>query len=118
MNSKEYMDNVQLLNSPYCESIDPDLIHGAIGCGTEAGEIQNVIKKAIFYKRPIKKWDLVEEIGDMFWYLGLLCRTLDISFEEVMEMNIKKLRQRYPEKFTMEAEQNRDYKKEQEAVEE
>lgn len=116
MNSKEYMFNVRRSESPSFEVVSERLLHGAIGCCTESGELLDVIKKSLFYKRGIVEWRLIEEIGDIFWYLGLMCDELGITFEKVMDMNIKKLKERYPEQFTEQGEQNRNYESEEEAV--
>jgi len=112
MNSIEYMKNVKRTESPNFSVSNKRfsvsnkrLVHGAIGCCTEAGEIMDIIKKSLFYSRGIKKWDLVEEIGDMLWYIGILCDELEISFEEIMDMNIKKLKERYSKQFTKKDEQ-------------
>jgi len=121
MNSIEYMKNVKRSESPNFKMISKRLIHGAIGICTEAGELTDVLKKALFYNRTldyIDLWKLEEEIGDIFWYLGLMCDELGVTFEEVMDKNIKKLKERYPNQFTEEDEQNRDYQREKEAAEE
>lgn len=75
------------------------LLHGALGVGTEGGELENALKRALFYKKPIDKLNVLEEIGDTLWYLAILIDALGSSFEEAFERNIAKLRARYPEKF-------------------
>lgn len=116
MNSKEYMYNVRRSESPSFEVLNERLLHGAIGCCTESGELLDVIKKSLFYKRGLNTSHLMEEMGDIFWYLGLMCDELGIAFERIMDMNIKKLKEQYPEQFTEQDEQNRDYKAEDEAA--
>ena len=39
---------------------------------------------------------LIIELGDVMWYVAQACMALDISFDEVIEGNIKKLEKRYP----------------------
>ena len=39
---------------------------------------------------------LIIELGDLLWYVAQATQALDISFEEVIETNIKKLERRYP----------------------
>lgn len=116
MNSRQYMKNVRRSESPNFEVINERLLHGAIGCCTESGELLDAIKKSLFYKRKLDRWNLIEEIGDIFWYLGLMCDELDITFEEIFNINIKKLKERYPEQFTEKDEQNRDYQAEEKAA--
>jgi NTP pyrophosphatase (non-canonical NTP hydrolase) len=92
------------------------LLHAAFGLCTETGEIQDTIKKHIFYGKPVDTANLEEEFGDVLWYLALLCRYLNVSFEQMMAKNIAKLKARFPEKFTEELALNRDLKAEQTAV--
>ena len=116
MNSHDYIKEVSRTRSHSFNPISRLILHGAIGCCTEAGELIDIVKKAMFYGIPVDDWLLIEEMGDMFWYLGLICDSLGISFEEVMDKNIKKLEKRYPTKFTTIDEQNRDYEAEKKAA--
>ena len=73
-----------------------DLLHAAIGMVTESGEFIDELKKHIYYNKPLDKVNLKEELGDLLWYVALAMRSLNISFEEIMNGNIKKLEIRYP----------------------
>lgn len=75
-------------------------LHSCLGLATEVGELTDVYKKFVFYGKPIDFTNVAEEIGDVMWYLAIICNDLEISFEEVQQKNIAKLRQRFPEKFT------------------
>lgn len=77
-----------------------ELICGAMGLNGEAGEVVDLLKKYIFHGHKFVKEDLVKELGDVLWYVALICDSLGIPMEEVMEKNIKKLKERYPEGFT------------------
>lgn len=77
-----------------------DLLHAGLGAAGEAGELLDSIKKSFIYNKPLDIVNAREEIGDIFWYLALACRTLNITFEELMQENIDKLTKRYPEKYT------------------
>jgi NTP pyrophosphatase (non-canonical NTP hydrolase) len=77
-----------------------DLLHATLGISGEAGELLDSVKKSFIYGKPLDTVNAREEIGDIFWYLALACRTLGVSFEEVMQENIDKLSKRYPEKYT------------------
>lgn len=94
------------------------LLHGAIGISTESGEIQDQLKKHIFYGKPLDRVNLLEEVGDVMWYCALLLRNLDSSFEEIAAVNIKKLRARFGDKFSEFDAQNRDLNKEREILNE
>lgn len=93
------------------------LIHAMIGLCTESGEIQDMMKKHIFYGKEIDKVNLKEELGDLMWYMAIACDEAGISLEEVMQTNIDKLRARYGEKFTEEAALNRNLDTERQILE-
>lgn len=81
------------------------------GLAGEAGEINDLWKKILFHGKPLNDENIEKmkaEVGDMFWYLLHLCVILDISFEDAMISNIKKLETRYPGgKFSIERSENR-----------
>lgn len=84
------------------ERLEPNvirLLHAGVGLATEAGEFVDVVKKHIFYGKPLDLTNLREEVGDVLWYLAVACDALGTSFEAEMERNISKLRSRYPEAF-------------------
>jgi NTP pyrophosphatase (non-canonical NTP hydrolase) len=94
------------------------LIHGMLGLTSESGEIADTLKRWLYYSQPLDEDNLKEEIGDLLWYVALLCNTLGIQMSDCMESNIRKLRKRFPEKFDIELakEENRDRESEMEAV--
>lgn len=93
------------------------LIHAMIGLATEAGEIQDMMKKHLFYGREIDKVNLVEELGDIMWYVGLACSELGVTLDEVMTKNNEKLSARYGDVFTEESALNRNLQKERKILE-
>jgi NTP pyrophosphatase (non-canonical NTP hydrolase) len=117
MTNEEYVKNVKRTESPNFNLINERILHGAIGICTESGEIMDAVKKSLFYGRKLDEVNLVEELGDLFWYIGIVSDALGISFEEIMERNINKLRVRYPKQFEPEKEQNRDLDSEREVLE-
>ena len=75
------------------------LLTAAVGMSAEAGEFTEIIKKTIFQGKPVTKenlFHLKRELGDIMWYVAQACMGLDISLDEVMEMNVDKLKARYP----------------------
>src|SRR5580693_8548805 len=92
------------------------MLHAMMGINTENGELQDAFKKYLFYGRPLDVTNIVEEMGDLMWYVGLLCDVLHIDLEQVMDINIKKLKTRYPGKFTEQAANERDLDKERELL--
>lgn len=96
---------------------DIRILHAIIGISTESGELNDALKKALFYGRPMDKVNLIEEAGDLLWYTAVLLNECDVSFEEVMERNIAKLRTRFPDKFDPERARNRDLDAERKVLE-
>lgn len=91
-------------------------LHCAIGASTEAGELLDAFKKSIYYGRELNVLNVGEEIADILWYLHNLCNLLNLDIEQLMENNIKKLRVRFPEKFTTELAFERNLDEEEEAL--
>lgn len=84
-----------------------ELLNGALGLTGEAGEVADMIKKHIFHGHDLTAEELVKELGDVCWYLALLCTAIDVSLEDVMAQNIEKLKKRYPDGFSEAASINR-----------
>ncbi|AHX01149.1 putative mazG pyrophosphohydrolase [Nitrincola phage 1M3-16] len=86
--------------SPNFYQVDSRILHAAIGCVTESGEMLDALKKSIFYGKELDLVNIKEEAGDILWYLAILFDALGTNFEAEQERVINKLRARYPEKFT------------------
>lgn len=84
------------------------LLNAVMGLNGEAGEVIDLVKKAIFQGHDLDKERMVEELGDVAWYLAVCCEALGVSLEEVMERNIDKLKARYPEGFDKARSVNRE----------
>lgn len=97
--------------------VTPDLLHGAIGLATEAGEMLDAVKRALFYGADLDRTNLVEELGDLEWYMAVIRDALGVDQEEVQRINIEKLRARYPEKFTRQHALRRDLERERTVLE-
>ena len=75
------------------------LLTAAVGMCAEAGEFTEIIKKTIFQGKPVTDenlFHLKREMGDIMWYFMQACMALDVSPEEIIEMNVDKLKSRYP----------------------
>lgn len=77
-----------------------NLLHAALGIGTEAGELLDAFKRKLFYGKELDVVNIKEEMGDLMWYMAILLRELDLDFHEILDLNIAKLRARFPDKFT------------------
>jgi NTP pyrophosphatase (non-canonical NTP hydrolase) len=91
-------------------------IHALVGLSTEVGELTDIWKKYVFYGKPIDVTNAKEEVGDILWYLAILCDSLGTTIEAEMSRNIAKLKTRYPDKFTEQAAAVRDLDKERQIL--
>jgi len=92
------------------------LIHHSIGLSTEVGELNDLIKKFLFYGKKVEITHVVEECGDILWYLSGMLDAVGSTLEEAMEKNIAKLQVRYPNNFETKRALNRDLKAESKAL--
>ncbi len=79
-----------------------DLLLGAIGLCGESGEVAETVKKHVFHGTPLNREELLEELGDVLWYLTHLTRVLGSSLDDIAAINVAKLRHRYPNGFPTE----------------
>lgn len=75
------------------------LINAVMGLCGESGEAIDIVKKHLHQGHELDKEKLIKELGDVAWYLAEACEALDITLEEVMTLNIEKLKKRYPSGF-------------------
>ena len=75
------------------------LLTAGVGINAEGGEFLEIIKKMVFQGKPWNEDNrehLIIELGDLLWYVAQATMALDVSFDEVIERNVKKLEKRYP----------------------
>ena len=98
--SSEYSKLVERLNELEGQGADVSrLMTAAFGMSAEAGEFTEVVKKIFLQGKPYTEenvFHMKRELGDLCWYLAQACMALDITFEQVLEMNYEKLSARYP----------------------
>ncbi len=78
-------------------------MHMAIGVCGESGELMDAVKKHVIYAKTLDRENVIEELGDLEFYMEGLRQGLNITREETLEANIKKLRKRYGEKYSNQA---------------
>ena len=77
----------------------PRLLTAALGLTAESGEFTEVVKKIILQGKPYNEdnvFHMKRELGDICWYIAQACMALDTTFDEIIEMNVEKLKTRYP----------------------
>jgi len=75
------------------------LLTASVGMCAEAGEFTEIVKKIVFQGKPVTEenmWHMKRELGDIMWYVAQACMGLNISLDEIIEMNVEKLVTRYP----------------------
>ena len=98
--SKDYnsfIDSLQLLDKQ--GSNINRLTTAAVGISAEGGEFMEIVKKMVFQGKPYNddnREHLIIELGDVLWYVAQACMALDVSFDDVIRGNVRKLEKRYP----------------------
>lgn len=78
------------------------LLTAAVGMSAEGGEFMEIVKKMIFQGKPYNDDNvrhLKIELGDILWYVAQACIALDISLDDITDMNIDKLSKRFPDGY-------------------
>lgn len=88
-----YDDFVRLLFRK--DSHNMAVLHSIIGLTTEVGEVADAVKKAVYYEQPADIQNLIEEIGDIRFYLQALMNQYHIPEQVVLQHNASKLNRRY-----------------------
>ena len=101
----------------HLDSLQLDSYHMLMGIATETGELFDAYKKELAYNATLDLVNVSEEIGDLMWYIINFCTFNNLDLENILEKNIAKLKERYPEKFTKKNALNRDLVKERSVLE-
>lgn len=75
------------------------LQNGLMGLNGEAGECIDILKKHLFQGHPLDIKHVAKELGDVAWYLAVSANAIGYDLETIFQMNIDKLRSRYPDGF-------------------
>lgn len=92
------------------ESLTPvkaHLLHMSVGISGEAGELLDAIKKHVVYNKEVDRENVIEELGDLEFYMEGLRQGLGITREETIAHNISKLGVRYAGGYSDKAAQER-----------
>ena len=81
-------------------------MHALHGMAGEVGEIHGIYQKG-YQGHEIDTSHVKKELGDLLWFIAEYCTALNVTLEDVMRMNIDKLKGRYPEGFDPERSLNR-----------
>ena len=81
---------------------DEILLNGVMGLAGESGECVDMMKKHLFQGHELDKEHIAKELGDVAWYIDLSAYAMGYDLETILQMNIDKLRKRYPNGFEAE----------------
>lgn len=80
----------------------PHILNGLMGLNGEAGECIDILKKTEFQGHDFDPMKMVDELGDVLWYVAQLATGLGVTLEYVAQHNVDKLLARYPDGFDSE----------------
>jgi len=91
------------------DSIEKKIDLGGLGVAGEAGEVADLVKKVLHHDVPLDsvREKLIKEMGDVHWYLEYLAAAIGVTTEEVLEANVKKLKERHPKGWTPKSQQEK-----------
>ena len=75
------------------------ILNAAMGLCGESGEVIDLVKKHLFQGHDLDDEKLIKELGDVAWYLAEATTALNVNLSEILEKNIKKLENRFPDGF-------------------
>ena len=80
------------------ETLTPleQLTNGLMGLNGEAGEVIDILKKHLYQGHELDREHIVKELGDVAWYLAISAHAIGVDLETIMQMNVDKLKARYP----------------------
>jgi len=98
-----------LIEAPEVPPSDAEimLIWNAVGLAGEAGELANILKKHVFHRHELDDLKVLDELGDVLWYLTSIATEMGFTLEHVMQFNVDKLTKRYEKGFTTQASKER-----------
>lgn len=73
-------------------------LHGMVG---EIGELHSIYQK-MYQGHTTMVEHAQKELGDLLWFIAEYCTVWGWKLEDIMQMNIDKLKARYPEGFNTE----------------
>ena len=84
------------------------IVMATMGLSGEVGELNDMIKKWIFHKTDMDITHAKKELGDIMWYIACMAESFGWSLDEIMQMNIDKLKARYPDGFNIDRANHRN----------
>ena len=76
------------------------LLNSALGLCGESGEVADLVKKHRFQGHDLDFEHIAKELGDISWYLAVGAYAIGYDLEKILQMNVDKLKARYPDGFS------------------
>lgn len=83
------------------------LLNGLMGLNGEAGEAIDLLKKHFYQGHELDEKHIAKELGDVAWYIAISADAIGYDLETILQMNVDKLRKRYPNGFEDSKSKNR-----------
>lgn len=107
MTGNEYQKlAMRTCNIPY-DNDEDKLRHAVFGLTSEAGEVAGIMQK-VYQGHDFDKEHMKKELGDCLWMIAEACDSLGFNMDDVMELNIEKLKARYPHGFSIDKSLHRE----------
>ena len=106
MTINEYQKRAYIAIQPHTDKKD-EILNWAVGLSEECGEVMNHIKHHCWGHEDLNLVEISKEIGDVLWYLSALCTVLELDFETVATLNMRKLEHRFGGVFSDEKSKDR-----------
>lgn len=74
-------------------------LYFAVKLMRESSEVAEPLITQLFHKKPASMEHLVEELGDLLWYIAGLAGSFDLSLDVIAAANIAKLRARHGQSY-------------------
>ena len=84
------------------------LLNSALGLCGESGEVADIVKKFRFQGHDLDFEHIAKELGDISWYLAVGAYAIGYGLETILQMNVDKLKARYPNGFSADRSLHRD----------
>jgi NTP pyrophosphatase (non-canonical NTP hydrolase) len=102
MDLKEYQKIAKLTAKKDFGSPTEEIMCWGLGLNGEAGDVASCIKKTFVHNKDVKE-GIKENLGDMLWYSAMICNFFKWNLQEILDENIQKLKDRFPDGFNYDA---------------
>jgi NTP pyrophosphatase (non-canonical NTP hydrolase) len=94
VNLKEYQEMAKK-TARVLDDKDKQICFWGLGIAGEAGDVASCIKKEVFHENRKIRGGIREGLGDVMWYVAMICDHYGWSLDDVMDENLAKLKERY-----------------------